>query len=185
MPSTDRPLPALRDDEMTPEQRALAAEMAGARGGAVGGPFALLLRVPEIGARVNALSERLRKNSGFEKRLVELLVLVITRDWNAQYAWTAHVRQALEEGIAPDAIEAIRSGATPSFARDDERLMYEVVSELIRTHALSDATYARAVAGFGLERTIELVTTAGLYTTISMLLATFRIPATNGERTLA
>jgi hypothetical protein len=49
---------------------------------------------------------------------------------------------------------------------------------------MDDATYAKGIAAFGLDGMIELVTTAGLYTMISMMLATFRVPATNGERTL-
>jgi 4-carboxymuconolactone decarboxylase len=174
----------LRDDEMTAEQKAIAAEIAGARSGVLGGPFAIWIRIPEIAKRVTALSDRLRKGSTFEKRLVELLVLIVTRDWKAQYAWTAHAKQALEEGITPEVIDALRTHTAPPFVRADEQLMYEIFSTLSGQRTMDDATYAKGIAAFGLDGMIELVTTAGLYTMISMMLATFRVPATNGERTL-
>ena len=174
----------LRDDEMNADQRALATEIGASRGGVVGGPFAIWLRTPEIGKRISLVSARLRMTSAFEKRLVELLVLIITRDWKAQYAWTAHARQALEEGITPAVVEALRTKADPPFTRDDERLIYEIFSQLSGMRTLDESTYARGVAAFGLNGMIELVTTAGLYTMISMMLVTFDVPATNGERTL-
>jgi 4-carboxymuconolactone decarboxylase len=170
---------------MDEEQRAVAREIAGARRGVIGGPFAIWLRVPEIAKRVNSLSERLRKESRFEKRLVEVLVLVNTRQWKAQYAWTTHVEHARAEGVSDAVIEAIRTGSPPPFERDDERLVYDIFTELNRTQALSDATYARGLDHFGLEGMIELISTAGLYTMYSVMLAAFDVPATNGERTLA
>jgi 4-carboxymuconolactone decarboxylase len=174
----------LRDDEMSPEQRTIAADIAGARAGVLGGPFAIWLRVPEVAKRINAVSDRLRKNSSFEKRIVELIVLIVTRDWKAQYAWTAHAKQALEEGISPDVVEALRTHGTPAFARDDEQLIYDLFSELSGKRAMSAALYERGVTAFGIEGMIELVTTAGLYTMISMMLVSFDVPAANGERTL-
>jgi 4-carboxymuconolactone decarboxylase len=178
-------VPPLRDDELSAEQRTIAAEIAGSRRGVIGGPFAIWLRDPEIVKRVSALSDRLRKNSAFEKRLVEIIVLVNTRYWKAQYAWSTHAEQALKEGIPAEVIEAIRGGTPPPFARDDERLIYDIFTELNSTKALSDATYARGLAYFGLNGMIELVTTAGLYTMISVMLVAFDVPATNGERTLS
>ena len=50
---------------------------------------------------------------------------------------------------------------------------------------MSDATYARGIATFGLDRMIEMITTAGLYAMISMTLVAFDVPATNGKRVLS
>jgi 4-carboxymuconolactone decarboxylase len=151
----------------------------------IGGPFAIWLRTPDIARRVNALSERLRKNSGFEKRLVELIVLVNTRHWKAHYAWSTHAEQALECGLSAAVIEAIRSGTPPPFTRDDERIIYDILTEIIGAKTLSDASYERGLSFFGLEKMIEMITTAGLYTMISMMLVAFDVPAANGQRVLA
>jgi len=165
----------LRDDEMDDEQKAIAAAIAGARSGVLGGPFAIWIRVPEIAKRIDHLSDRLRKNSSFDKRLVELMVLLTVQPWRAEYAWNAHARQALELGISAEAIEAIRTGSVPSLAQADERLIYEMFTELNRTRTLSDAMYARGLETFGLELMIEIVTMAGLYTMIAMMLAVFDV----------
>lgn len=182
--STAGRIATLTAAEMSAEQQVIARNIAGSRGGVLGGPFAIWLRIPEVAERINAVSDRLRTNSSFEKRIVELIVLVVTRDWKAQYAWTAHAKQALEEGISPDAVEALRTKRTPAFARADERLIYEIFSELSGNRIMPQALYDEGVATFGLDGMIELVTTAGLYTMISMMLVAFDVPATNGERTL-
>jgi 4-carboxymuconolactone decarboxylase len=184
MKTSDLRVPPLRDDEMDAEQRAIAAEIGGSRRGVIGGPFAIWLRTPEIARRVNALSERLRKNSSFEKRLVELIVLINTRHWKAHYAWTTHAEQALDCGLTAEVVDAIRAGTPPPFGRDDEQIIYDIFTEIIGAKVLSDATYARGLAFFGLDKMIEMITTAGLYTMISMMLVAFDVPAANGERTL-
>jgi 4-carboxymuconolactone decarboxylase len=178
-------VPPLSDDELSEDQRAIAAEIAGTRRGVIGGPFAIWLRLPEVVKRISALSDRLRKNSTFEKRLVEIIVLVNTGYWKAEYAWSTHAEQALKEGVPADVIEAIRAGTPPPFTRDDERVIYDVLTELIDKKNLSDATYARGIALFGLDRMIEMITTAGLYAMISMTLVAFDVPATNGKRVLS
>jgi 4-carboxymuconolactone decarboxylase len=175
----------LSDDEMSAEQKAIAASIAGTRSGVLGGPFAIWIRVPEIAKRIEHLSDRLRKNSGFEKRLVELMVLLIVRPWRAEYAWTAHARQALEAGISADAIEAIRTNRVPAFTRADEQLIYDIFTDLNQTRALGDANYARGLDAFGLDLMIEMVTTAGLYTMIGMMLAVFDVPPSTGTSTLS
>src|ERR1700733_13617297 len=106
----------LSDDEMSAEQKAIAAAIAGTRSGVLGGPFAIWIRVPEIAKRIDHLSNRLRKNSSFDKRLVELMVLLTVQPWRAEYAWNAHARQALDAGLTAEAVEAIRTGSTPSLA---------------------------------------------------------------------
>jgi 4-carboxymuconolactone decarboxylase len=183
--STEGRVATLTAAEMSDEQKAIANDIAGSRGGVLGGPFAIWLRVPEIAKRINAVSDRLRKNSSFEKRIVELIVLIVTRDWKAGYAWTAHAKQAIEAGISPDAVEALRTKQTPIFARDDELLIYEIFSELSANRTMPRALYDNGIAAFGLNGMIELVTTAGLYTMISMMLVSFDVPAATGERTPA
>lgn len=164
-------------DDYTPEQKRLAELIGGARRGAVGGPFALWLHVPDIAERVNALSERLRANSTFEKRLYELMVLAVTRVWSAAYPFAAHAPQGVKAGLSQEAVDAIAARRTPSFAREDEAVVFDTVTELVQTRALSGASYDRALKLLGTERLLELITDAGLYTMISMMVNAFDVPA--------
>jgi 4-carboxymuconolactone decarboxylase len=168
-------------EEYTPEQKRLAEIIGGARRGSVGGPFALWLHAPDIAEPVNALSERLRANSSFEKRLYELMVLAVTRVWSAEYPFAAHAPQGVNAGLSPDAVDAIAARRTPVFAREDEAVVFDTVTELVQTRGLSQAAYDRALRLLGKERLIELITDAGLYTMISMMVNAFDVPAAGGK----
>ena len=50
--------------------------------------------------------------------LIELMILVVGRNFTVQYMWAQHERQALANGIAPAAVEAIRERRAPAFDRD-------------------------------------------------------------------
>jgi 4-carboxymuconolactone decarboxylase len=92
-----------------------------------------------------------------------------------------HEPQALEHGLTQDVIDAIRAGKRPDFKRDDERLIYDLVSELSNAKALSAATFERAKAALGVEGVIEAVSLAGLYGMIGLVLNVFEIPPVSGR----
>jgi len=173
----------LNPENLTPEQKAVHARIAGTRGGVVRGPFAIWLRNPSIAEAADRLGTTLRQ-SPLDKRLFELMVLIVARHWSAQYEWFVHARHALEVGVSPDAVEAIRHGRKPEFARDDERLVYDLVTEMNETRTLSQPTYDRAIAALGLDRTIELITALGFYTMVAIMLNGFDAPVPGGERPL-
>ena len=92
-----------------------------------------------------------------------------------QYAWSVHEPHALKEGFTQDVIDAIRAKKRPDFKRDDERLVYDFVTELLANKTVSAATFDRAKAAFGLEGLIEAVSCAGLYGMIGLVLNSFDI----------
>lgn len=176
-------MPDLAPEEMTPEQKRIHDEIAADRSGTVRGPFALWLRLPELADRANQFSHALRRRGRLDQRLFELMVLTVARHWSAQYEWFAHEKHAVKF-FSSDVIEAIRAGRKPSFARDDERLIYEIVTELSETRSLSPRSYDRALAALGLEQLIELVTATGYYSMIAMVLNAFDAPVPGGARPL-
>ena len=173
----------LKPENLTPEQKAIHDRIAGTRGGTVRGPFAIWLRLPHIADAADKFGTTLR-NCSLDKRLFELMVLIVARHWSAQYEWYAHARHAREEGLSPAVIDAIRDYKVPDFARDDERLIYDLVTEMNETRTLSQATYDRANAALGLDKTIELITAIGFYTMVAIMLNGFDAPVPGGERPL-
>ena len=169
---------------LSPEQKRVYDEIASARSGTVRGPFAVWLRIPRIADAANRFGNALRRDGELDKRLFELMVLLVARHWSAQYEWYAHERAALEAGIAPAVLEAIRARKVPDFSRADERLVYDVVTEINESKGLSDGSYARAVAQFGVELLIELITAAGFYTAVAMVIQAFDAPVPEGARPL-
>ena len=103
------------------------------------------------------------------------------RDATAQYAWSVHEPHALKQGIAQETIDAIRARKRPDFERDDERLIYDFVTELLAKKTVSAAMFERAKAAFGLDGVIEAVTCAGLYGMIGFVLNVFDIPPQPGK----
>jgi 4-carboxymuconolactone decarboxylase len=177
-------LPALDPSELSPLQQKLYAEIAGPRGGTVAGPFAVWMRRPEIADRANQFGNALRIAGKLDKRLFELMVLVIARHWSAQYEWFVHEDAARKAGLDDGIIEAIRHRRVPSFAAADEQIVYDVVTELTETKTVSEATYLRATSALGTDLLIELVTAAGFYALVAMVINVFDAPVPNGAHPL-
>jgi len=177
-------VPPVEVSRLSPEGKRIHDAIAGPRGGMVGGPFAIWMHVPAIADTANQFGNALRLHGKLEKRLFELMVLLIARHWGAQYEWFAHEKAALEAGLARETVEAIRARRVPPTLREDERLIYDTVTELQTTRSLSQASYDRALAGLGLEMVIELVTAAGFYTVAAMMINVFDAPVPGGARPL-
>ena len=175
-------MPPLAADKMTAAQRKAAEEMtAGPRKG-VKGPFVPLLRSPELLSRTRALGDYLRFRSALPPRLSEFTILLTARHWAQNYEWDVHAPIAREAGVTTDTIAAILAGRRPSSLSDDEAVIYDFCDELQRTHAVTDATYARALARFGEKGVIDLVGIQGYYSLLAMVLNTARTPVAPGHQ---
>ena len=97
---------------------------------------------------------------------------------------TSSNRPPLSSGVSADVVEAIRGGRRPQFAKYDEQMVYELVTELNDKRTVSQPTYDRALAAFGLEVLIELTTATGFYTLVAMMLNTFDAPVPGDDRPL-
>lgn len=164
---------------MTPEERASFD-----RRGASGGPSAVWRWVPEIAKPAGALVLQMR-NGTLDRGAYRVMCLVVARTWSCDHVFSVHTKAAPADGVAPEIIEAIRTRRVPTFARAEERIAYELTTELLATHELLPATYERAVAVLGLEHTIELVTGIGTYGTICALLRAFDVSVPEADRVLA
>jgi 4-carboxymuconolactone decarboxylase len=120
-----------------------------------------------------------------ERRLLELMILVAARQSTAQYAWFIHEPHALKFGIAPDIVQAIRERRTPAFARDDERLVYDITIELNTTRTLSEGNFQRGMAMFGEAVMVELVSAIGFYSMVAMTLNAFAVSVPDGNERMA
>ena len=178
-PAQDR-LPPIPAEKMTAEQKKAVAEFKAARGAELSGPFYSLLRSPEVMTRARAMGDYLRYNSALPPRLSEFVILLTASQWAQQYEWAIHHPIALKEGVSPETATAIAEGRRPAQMTDDEEALYDFCVELQRTHAVSDATYARALARFGERGVVDTVGIVGYYTMLAMTLNTFRTPAPPG-----
>ncbi|CAB3633609.1 hypothetical protein LMG26788_01502 [Achromobacter pulmonis] len=167
--------------EMTAEQQRIHAVIASGPRGRVRGPLAVWLHRPAMAEPAQALGQFCRYDSSLPPRLSELGILVLARWWGSEFEWWAHKAIALQAGVAPAVIDALRDGRDIAFEHADEALVHEFLTVLHRTRRVPDALYRRAEAMFGRNGVIDLVALAGYYTLISMTLNVFEIEPPEGE----
>jgi 4-carboxymuconolactone decarboxylase len=173
-------LPPLTNEQMTAEQRAAAAEISSGPRGAVIGPFAPLLRSPELMTRLQKVGEYLRYESPLDRRLFELAILWVARWWDQQFEWSYHHPLALEAGLDPAVADAIAENRRPEAMDDAAAAVWDVLDELFRTRRVSDRAWAAGVAQLGEAGVVEVVATAGYYSTLAAVMNTARTPAPGG-----
>ena len=172
-------MPPIPADKMTDAQKKAAADFTAARGN-LSGPWAVLLRSPELVNRIRPVSDYLRFNSVLSPRLSEFVILITAREWASQYEWNAHYPLALKGGLNPEVAKAIAEGRRPAKMAEDEEIAYDFCTELDTNHSVSDATYARALSKFGEQGIVDMVSLHGYYTMIAMVLNTARTPLPPG-----
>ena len=180
--SAQERLPPIPPEKMTPEQKKAADEFAAARMTAPTGPFAVMLRVPELMDLVFKWRQHVQFRSVLDQRQAELVILLTARSWTQQYEWHAHYPAALKAGLKQETITAIAAGRRPDQMTDDEAILYDVCMELQRNQSVSDATYARALAKFGEAGIVEATSMAGYYTLLAMVMNTARTPLPDGAK---
>lgn len=180
-PGPDR-MPAIADDRLNEEQRAVAAELAAGPRGRVAGPFVPMLRSPEFMRRTQKLGEYLRFSSAIPPRLSEFTILIVARHWGNLLEWGVHHPIALKAGLKPEIAQAISEGRRPDGMAADETVLYEFCHELLSNKAVSDVTYARAVAALGENGVVDLVGIVGYYGILAMLMNVARTPPLESGR---
>lgn len=173
-------MPPIPPDKLTAEQKKAIEEFRAARGSNPGGPFAPLLRSPEVMNRARAMGDYLRFKSVLPPRLSEFVILITAREWAQNYEWNAHHALAMKGGLNPEIAKAVAEGRRPDRMAEDEEIIYNFCTELQRNRSVSDATYARMVSKFGEQGVIDSVGLVGYYTLIAMTLNTARTPLPSG-----
>ncbi len=167
-------------EQMTPEQRAVHDDIVSGPRGKLQGPLAVWLTSPELADKAQRLGQFCRFETSLPTQLSELAILVTGRFWGAEFEWWAHKRIGLEAGLDPQLVEAVRQRRVPEFASDDQRIVYDVATQMHRDHRISDRTYSEAVELLGEAGVVDLVGILGYYTLISMTLNAFQVPLPAG-----
>ena len=183
-------LAALSSDEMTPEQVGLYREiLSGPRGqgpravlldtgaGGLAGPFNAMLYAPEVGHALQELGAAIRFRTELPPRIREMGILVVAQAWDSAYERSSHEPIAREAGLTEPEIEALRAGADPGFADEQERVAYQVVRALVGPADLDDQQYDVAARTLGQQALVELSTLVGYYATLALQLRIFRVGA--------
>jgi 4-carboxymuconolactone decarboxylase len=175
-------IPDLVLEKLDPEQRRVYDAIVSGPRGRVVGPLRVWFESPQLGEHAQALGAFCRFGTSLPRRLSELAIITTGAFWRASFEWHAHAPMAIEAGIDPAAVEAIRSGNMPRFSRADEAAIHAFARELIETRRVSEQTFRRAVDELGLKGVVELVGILGYYSLVSLTLNAFEVPIPAGAR---
>jgi 4-carboxymuconolactone decarboxylase len=168
-------------ETMSPEQQQMTRAVLGGKRGNMQGPYNVLLRSHEVGHLAQSFGAHTRFNSSLPLALNELAILLVARDWTAQFVWWAHRRIAEDAGLPVDLIQAISNQTPrPNNLTADVNAVYEFCNELIQTRKVSDSTFAEVAKHFGERGVVDLMATMSYYTLVSMSLNVDAYPLPDG-----
>lgn len=173
-------LPPVPPDKQTDAQKKAAQEFRGERMTDVFGPFVPLSRSPQLMMDAARMGTYLRFGNTLPRVLSEFAVILQARRWSQEYEWYIHAADARTAGLPEEIIQAVAEGRRPEKMTDEQDIVYEFCRELNDSRAVTDRTYARAVARFGEQGVMDLVGLNGFYTLISMVLNVGRTPLPPG-----
>lgn len=170
-------------DSMTEAQQAMTRAVLNGKRGAMQGPYNVLLRSPVVGNLAQQFGAQTRFDSSLPLALNELAILMMARDWTAQFVWWAHRPIAEGAGLPTTLVQAIAQGLeVPDDLPSDVRAVHSFCRELIDQRQVSDATYASAVAHFGERGVVDLMATLSYYTLVCMSLNVDQYPLPEGAQ---
>jgi 4-carboxymuconolactone decarboxylase len=109
-------------------------------------------------------------------KIRELVILLVAREWTQQYVWNSHYKSATNQSLNPEIVKALSDGRRPRGMSDQEESAFEFCDELHKNRSVSDETYARALAHFGEQGIIDIISTDGFYSLLSMVMNVARTP---------
>jgi 4-carboxymuconolactone decarboxylase len=174
-------LKLLSPGEMSSDQRQTYDESIASKRGRPPPPMMAWLNSPEMARHATRLGAVLRFDTIFPAKLSEIAILVTARHWTSHYEWYAHKRLALQGGMDPRIIEAIRDRRTPEFDDPKGKMIYDVAKSLHEGHGLEKGLYDEAVKLLGERGVVEIIGLCGYYTMVSMTLNTFEFDLPEGE----
>jgi 4-carboxymuconolactone decarboxylase len=163
-------LPPIAAENMSQEQRRAAEEFKAGRGYDLIGPFAVMVRSPEVMLRAKGLGDYLRFRNVLPKGVSEMVILITAREWTQEFEWSHHYTYALEAGLSPTVIGAIADGRRPPTMARDEAAAYDFAMELQRRKSVSDTTYQAAHKAFGEAGVVDLIGLIGYYSLLAMMM---------------
>ena len=166
-------------DAITNGKRGSIADLTDNSGGLIG-PFNAMLMNPQIGDHLVSLGETMRFGTSLDRRIVELVTIIVGAHWRSNFEWWIHSRLAESAGIPTGCIEAIRLGAGPDLDDANDIAIYNFSIELLQDGRVASETYEIAKGFVGEHGLVEIVVLVGYYCTISFILNAFMVDVPAG-----
>jgi 4-carboxymuconolactone decarboxylase len=150
------------------------------------GPYSLLLHMPEMAQRLEALRTYIREESSLSQRLQELAMISVAREMGCAFIWYAHAAAARQAGVRDDIVDGIRDRRALAGLDPEEQVVVDFTRELLQHRKVSRPTFEAATARFGQRGTMTLTNLIACYAVLAYNMNTYDLeaPAHPTERAL-
>ena len=166
-----------RDQIAEKEKSAYDAFMLSRAGRPNIGPYSLLLHMPEMAQRLEALRTYLRDESSLSQRLQELVMISVAREMGCAFIWYAHAAAARHAGVRGDIVDSIRDRRPLANLEPDEQVVVDFTRELLQQRTVSRPTFDAATARFGQRGTMTLTNLVACYAVLAYNMNTYELQA--------
>ena len=163
-------------DRMTPEQQEGYRSLIESRG-ALGGPNKILVHNPKLAKVAGPFGAHFRTGYSLSEREREIAVVIINSKWHSIYPTNAHERAGKRAGLPADKVEAMLSGLPTSFSDKREQVVYEMAICLANSRWVAKGNLRPRGRGARPCRHHRCDLPDGHYTSVSMILAFYDVPA--------
>jgi 4-carboxymuconolactone decarboxylase len=176
-------LPAVKRDDLSPENQQRWDRIMAGRTSGGGGPYSALIHAPLLADHLTTAENYYRKDAVLGESDRELVILATAREFEAHYPWTRHEIRGRQVGLREEAIETVRAHGSLEKLVPRERLLVGIVRSLLRQHRLSNEIFTLALAELGPQKFVELVALIGHYSTIGSVTNAFDVRPPDGSKT--
>jgi 4-carboxymuconolactone decarboxylase len=141
------------------------------------GPYTLLLHMPEMARRLEALRTYLRDEASLPQKLQELVMISVAREMNCAFIWYAHAAAARQAGVRGDVVDAIRERRALTGLEPAERAAVDFTRELLQTRAVSRPTFEAATAQLGQRGVMTLTNLIACYAVLAYNMNAYELEA--------
>ena len=166
-----------RDQVVATEQPAYDAFMQSRAGRPNVGPYSLLLHMPEMAQRLEALRVYLREEASLSPKLQEIVMISVAREMGCAFIWYAHAAAARQAGVRDDIVDSIREKRAPANLDPDEQVVVDFTRELLQNRRVSRATFDAATARFGQRGIMTLTNLIACYAVLAYNMNTYELEA--------
>jgi len=141
------------------------------------GPYALLLHMPELAQRLEALRLCVREEASLPQKIQELVMITVAREMDCGYIWHAHAAEARRIGVRGDIIDGIREKRALNGLDADQQAAVDFTQELLRKRKVSEGTFERATTSFGQRGTLTLTNLIACYAMLAYNMNAYELQA--------
>jgi hypothetical protein len=109
-------------------------------------------------------------NSPVGARFFQLAVLIIAREIDQQYEWSAHEPAGLKQGLEQSVIDVVKYNRDVTGLSDKDATFITFGRTLYREHKVSSELWQRMIKHFGRQHTVQLMMIMGDYFRVGFMM---------------